>query len=178
MNRICLVSLFLLLAGCTPGQTAEPTQQSGVLSLDTPTACKTLTKGLCLVSEPGEWLGDGQTTLIEEKPEAVYLEPSTAIRIQIQGWTLIFDPGENKPFSVGRTFSNAKLYPQEKGASMTIENGGKKCDEVEGKFTDDILQSAEEEGLGKNPISAFDIRFTMRCNGQPQVIIGRVKLSW
>jgi hypothetical protein len=130
------------------------------------------------VSEPGEYLGDGQTILIKEKPEAVYLEPSTAIEIKIGDWTLIFDPGEGKPFSVGMTFPNAGLYPQGKGVGMTIEHNDKKCDVVEGSFTDDILQSAEEGGLGKNPIEVFDIRFTMRCNNQESVLQGRVKLTW
>jgi hypothetical protein len=130
------------------------------------------------VSEPGEWLGEGKTTIINQKPEAVYLEPSTAIQIKIEDWTLIFDPGENTPFSVGMTFPGAKLYPQGKNPSMTIEHGDKKCDVVEGAFTDDILQSAQKGDFGVNPISAFDIRFAMRCNEQPQVIHGRVKLPF
>jgi hypothetical protein len=184
MKRICIISMFILLAICisacssTGAQTEKPTRQPGELSLDMPPECRTLTEGLCLVSEPGEWLGEGKTTIINQKPEAVYLEPSTAIQIKIEDWTLIFDPGENKPFSLGMTFPGAKLYPQGKNAGMTIEHGDKKCDVVEGAFTDDILQSAEKGGFGVNPISAFDIRFTMRCNEQPQVIHGRVKLPW
>jgi hypothetical protein len=178
MKRIYAVSLFILLASCAPAPTIEPTVQMGVLSLETPVECRTLPEGLCLVSEPGEWLGDGQTTILKEKPAAVYLEPSTAIKIEIQDWVLILDPGENKPFSVGMTFPNAKLYPQGKNVGMTIEHGDKKCDEVEGSFTDDILQSAEKGGFGVNPIKAFDIRFTMRCNNEVPVIRGRVKLSY
>jgi hypothetical protein len=184
MKRICIISLFILLVICTSAcgstgaRTATPTRQPGELSLDMPPECRALTEGLCLVSEPGEWLGDGQTTIINQKPEAVYLEPSTAIQVKIEDWTLIFDPGENKPFSVGMTFPGAKLYPQGKNVGMTIEHGDKKCDAVEGAFTDDILQSAQKGDFGVNPISAFDIRFTMRCNEQPQVIHGRVKLPF
>ena len=184
MKRICIISMLILLVSFTSAcsstgaRTATPTRQSGELSLDMPPECRALTEGLCLVSEPGEWLGDGQTTIINQKPEAVYLEPSTAIQIKVEDWTLIFDPGENKPFSVGMTFPGAKLYPQGKNVGMTIEHGDKKCDEVEGAFTDDILQSAQKGEFGVNPISAFDIRFTMRCNEQPQVIHGRVKLPF
>jgi len=186
MKRICsiFILLFIFLAICTSAcsstgaRVAEPTRQPGTLSLDMPPECRALTEGLCLVSEPGEWLGDGQTTIINQKPEAVYLEPSTAIQIKIEDWTLIFDPGEGKPFSVGMTFPGAKLYPQGKNVGMTIEHGDKKCDVVEGAFTDDILQSAQKGDLNTNPVSAFDIRFTMRCNKQPQVILGRVKLPW
>jgi hypothetical protein len=178
MKKICIISLLIVLVGCSPAQNATPTKQSGVLSLDMQPECRSLTDGLCIVSEPGEWLGEGQTIIIDEKPDAVYLEPSTAIQIKIEDWTLIFDPGENKPFSVGMSFPNAKLYPQGKNVGMTIEHNEKKCDVVEGAFTDSILQSEEENGLGKNPISAFDIRFTMRCNDAPQVLYGRVKLSW
>jgi hypothetical protein len=184
MKRICIISMFILLAGCTSAcsstgaRTAKPTRQPGELSLDMPPECVTLTEGLCLVSEPGEWLGEGKTTIIAQKPVATYLEPSTAIQIKVEDWTLVFDPGENTPFSVGMTFPNAKLYPQGKNVGMTIEHGDKKCDEVEGAFTDDILQSAQKGDFGVNPISAFDIRFTMRCNKQTQVIYGRVKLPW
>jgi hypothetical protein len=182
MKRKGIISVFILLVICTSAcsstgaKTAKPTRQPGELSLDMPSECKTLTKGLCIVSEPGEWLGEGKTTIIDQEPEAVYLEPSTAIQIKIEDWTLIFDPGEGKPFSVGMTFPDAKLYPQGKNVGMTIEYGDKKCDVVEGAFTDDILQSAQKGDFGVNPISAFDIRFTMRCNEQPQVIYGRVKL--
>ena len=184
MKRICITSLFIFLVICTSAggstgaKTAKPTRQPGELSLDMPSECKTLTEGLCLVSEPGEWLGGGETTIINQKPEAVYLEPSTAIQITIEDWTLIFDPGEGKPFSVGMTFPDAKLYPQGKNVGMTIEHGDKKCDVVEGAFSDDILQSAQKGDFGVNPISAFDIRFAMRCNEQPQVIHGRVKLPF
>jgi hypothetical protein len=173
-----LLILLILLTSCGSGQDVTPTKQTGVLSLDTIPECRALREGLCMVSEPGEWLGEGQTIIINEKPEAVYLEPSTAIEIKIGEWTLIFDPGEGKPFSVGMTFPNAKLYPQGKGVGMSIETSEKKCDVVEGLFSDDILQSAEEDGFGKNPIEVFDIRFAMRCNDQPQVIKGRVKLTW
>ena len=174
--------MFILLAICisacgsTGAQTAKPTRQPGTLSLDMPPECRTLTEGLCLVSEPGEWLGEGKTTIINQKPEAVYLEPSTAIQIKVEEWTFIFDPGEKKPFSVGMIFPNAKLYPQGKNVGMSVEHNGKKCDEVEGSFVGDILLSGQEEGLNTNPVSNFDIRFTMRCNNQPQVIQGRVKL--
>jgi hypothetical protein len=89
MKRIYAVSLFILLASCAPAPTIEPTVQMGVLSLETPVECRTLPEGLCLVSEPGEWLGEGQTVIINQTPEAVYLEPSTAIQIDIEGWTLI-----------------------------------------------------------------------------------------
>jgi hypothetical protein len=178
MKRIYAVSLFILLAGCAPAVTVAPTVQIGVLTLDMPAECRSLIDGLCIVSEPGEYLGDGQTIIINEKPAAVYLEPSTAIKFEIQDWTLILDPGEGKPFSVGMSFPNAKLYPQGKNAGMSIEHGDKKCNEVEGAFTDDILQSAEKGPFGINPIKAFDIRFTMRCNNEVPVIRGRVKLSY
>lgn len=177
MRRIPLISLFILLASCTPVQNATPTPQSGVLSLDMPPECRTLTDGLCLVSEPGEWLGEGKTTVIAEKPVATFLGQSTALQIKVGEWTLVFDPGEGLPFSVGMTFPSAKLYPQGKNAGMTVENNGKKCDQVEGEFTDDILQTGQSGNLNTNPVSFFDIRFTMRCNQQTQVIKGRVKLS-
>jgi hypothetical protein len=109
---------------------------------------------------------------------ATFLGQSTALQIKVEEWTLVLDPGENKPFSVGMTFPNAKLYPQGKNPGMTVEYNGKKCDEVEGDFVDDILQSGQKGGLNANPVTAFDIRFTMRCNKQPQVILGRVKLPW
>jgi hypothetical protein len=123
-------------------------------------------------------LGGGQTTVITEKPVAAFLDDTTAIQIKIEGWTLVFSPGLNTPFSVGMTFPNATLYPAGGySVSMTVENNEKKCDEVEGTFTDDILQTAQKNEQQINPIMSFDIRFAMRCNKQPQVIRGRVKLS-
>ncbi len=180
MKRISIITLLilLLLTSCGSGQKEPATKEVGVLSLDMPPECRILREGLCIVSEPGELLANGETIIITEKPEAQYLEPSSAIEIKIGEWTLIFDPGEDKPFSVGMTFPNAALYPQGKGAGMSIETNDKKCDVVEGAFSDDILQSAEENGMGKNPIEVFDIRFTMRCNNQTPVIHGRVKLTW
>jgi len=184
MKRICIISLFILLAICTSAcsstgaRTANPTRQPGTLSLDMAPECVALQQGLCLVSEPGEWLGEGKTTIIDQKPVATFLGESTALQIKVEDWTLVFDPGENTPFSLGMSFPNSKLYPQGKNSGMTIEHNGKKCDEVEGTFVDDILQSGQKGGLNTNPVSAFDIRFTMRCNKQPQVILGRVKLPW
>ena len=140
-------------------------------------ACKGMIDGLCVVSEPGEWLGEGKTTVIAQKPEAAFLNETTAIQIKVEEWTLVFDPGENTPFSVGMTFPNAKLYPQGKNVGMAVEYNEKKCDEVEGTFTDDILQGTLKGDLVTNPISSFDIRFAMKCNGETQVIQGRVKLS-
>ena len=178
MKRICIISLFILLASCTPVQKTTPTNQTGVLSLDMLPACRDLIDGLCVVSEPGEWLGEGKTTVIKEKPEAAFLDETTAIQIKIEGWTLVFSPGLNTPFSVGMTFPDATLYPAGGySVSMTVENNEKKCDEVEGTFTDDILQTAQKNEQQINPIMSFDIRFAMRCNKQPQVIRGRVKLS-
>jgi hypothetical protein len=179
MKRICSILLFILLAilaSCNTMQTEKPTRVPGELSLDMPSECRTLQEGLCLVSEPGEWLGEGKTTIITQKPEAAFIGESTAIQIKVEEWTFIFDPGEKKPFSVGMIFPNAKLYPQGKNVGMSVEHNGKKCDEVEGSFVGDILLSGQEEGLNTNPVSNFDIRFTMRCNNQPQVIQGRVKL--
>jgi hypothetical protein len=178
MKRICIILLFILLASCTPAQNATPTKQGGVLTLDILPECRDLMDGLCVVSEPGESLGEGKTTVINEKPEAAFVDESTAIQIKIGGWTLVFSPGLNTPFSVGMTFPNATLYPAGGySVSMAVDNNGKKCDEVEGTFTDDILQTAQKNEQQINPISSFDIRFAMRCNRQPQVIRGRVKLS-
>ena len=182
MKRIISIPFFILLAGsilasCGQAQTAPPTRQPGQLSLDMQPECLSLQQGLCVVSEPGESLGAGQTTVISDKPEAAFLEQTTALQIKVQDWTLVFDPGGNTPFSVGMTFPNAKLYPQGKNPGMLVEHGDKKCTDVEGSFTDDTLQSAQSGSLQVNPISWFDIRFTMRCNGEPRVILGRVKLS-
>jgi hypothetical protein len=182
MKRICSIPLFILLASsilvsCTPVQNVAPTRQPGQLSLDMQPECLSLQEGLCVVSEPGEYLGEGKTTIITQKPDATFLEQTTAIQIKVGEWTLVFDPGGNKPFSVGMTFPNAKLYPQGKNAGMSVERNNKKCNEVEGSFTDDTLQSAQNGDRQSNPISWFDIRFTMRCNAEPQVILGRVKLS-
>jgi hypothetical protein len=178
MKRICIISLFILLAGCTPGQSAAPTPQTGVLTLDLQPACKGMIDGLCIVSEPGEFLGGGQTTVLTQKPTAAFLDNSTALQIKIDQWTLVFDPGENTPFSVGMSFPNAALYPQAgSNPSMTVEYNGKKCDQVEGIFTDDILQTAQNGDQQVNPVTSFDIRFAMRCNKETPVILGRVKLS-
>jgi hypothetical protein len=168
---------ILLLVSCNQMQTTRPTRVPGELSLETPSECITLSEGLCLVSESGEWLGEGKTTVINQKPEAAFIGDSTALQIKVEKWTLILDPGEKKPFSVGMIFPSAKLYPQGANVGMTVEHAGKKCDEVEGSFIDDTLQSAQKGDLNTNPVSFFDIRFTMRCNKQPQVIVGRVKLS-
>jgi hypothetical protein len=176
MKRICSILLFILLASCT--SKAPPTKQSGVLTLDMQPDCRNLIDGLCVVSEPGEWLGDGKTTVINERPEAAFIDETTAIQIKIGGWTLVFSPGLNTPFSVGMSFPDAVKYPAGGySVSMTIENNGKTCDDVEGTFTDDILQTAQKDDQQINPIHSFDIRFAMRCNRQSQVILGRVKLS-
>jgi hypothetical protein len=142
-----------------------------------PAVCIALQEGLCVVSEPGELLGEGKTTVLAQKPAATFLEQTTAVQIKVEQWTLVFDPGGNTPFSVGMSFPNAKLYPQGKSVGMSVEHNGTKCNDVEGAFIDDILQSAQKGDLQTNPISSFDIRFTMRCNKEPQVIQGRVKLS-
>jgi hypothetical protein len=180
MKRICSILFFILLASCTPVQNATPAKQTGVLSLDMQPACRDLIDGLCVVSEPGEYLGGGQTTVINQKPEAAFLDETTALQIKVGGWTLVFSPGLNTPFSVGMTFPDATLYPAGGySISMTVENNGKKCDVVEGTFTDDILQTAQNQSNGQqiNPVSSFDIRFAMRCNRKSQVILGRVKMS-
>ena len=178
MKRICIISLFILLASCAPAQTAVPTQQPAGLSLDAPSACQSLQQGLCLVSDPGESLGGGKTTVINQKPVATFLNNTTALQIKIGQWTLVFDPGENTPFSVGMTFPNAALYPQTgTNVSMAVEYNGKKCDQVDGIFTDDILQTGQNGDQQINPVTSFDIRFAMHCNKETPALLGRVKLS-
>ena len=175
---LCIISLFILLAGCTSAPTATPAPQTGVLSLDIQPACKGMMDGLCIVSEPGELLGEGNTTVLTDKPVATFLNNTTALQIKIGQWTLVFDPGENTPFSVGMTFPNATLYPQTgSNVSMSVENNGNKCDSVEGIFTDDILQTGQNGDQQINPVTSFDIRFAMRCNKETPVLLGRVKLS-
>ncbi len=140
--------------------------------------CVTLAQGLCLVSDPGEALVQGKTTIIDQKPVATFVGQSTALQVKVEDWTLVFDPGEGTPFSLGMTFPNSKLYPQGKNSGMTIEHAGQKCDDVEGAFVDDILQSGQTGGMNTNPVTAFDIRFTMRCNKETPVLQGRVKLPF
>lgn len=184
MKRIG-IALFLVvlttagISACssTGQQVAAPTRAPGQLSLDMQPACQSLQQGLCVVSEAGESLGEGKTTVITDKPAATFLDQTTAVQIKVGSWTLVFDPGGNTPFSVGMSFPNAKLYPQSNAVGMSIENDGKKCTDVDGSFIDDILQSAQNGNQQVNPISFLDIRFTMRCNKEPQVILGRVKLS-
>ncbi|HVM71959.1 MAG TPA: hypothetical protein VMT91_09380 [Anaerolineales bacterium] len=178
MKKICIVSvLFILLVSCTPVSTPPPTLQPGQLSLDIPSACSSMMQGLCIVSDPGEILGGGQPIVINQTPTAAFIGNSTALQIKVGDWTLVFDPGQNTPFSVGMTFPNAKLYPQTSTPGMSIENNGKKCDQVDGEFTDDILQTAQNGTTQVNPVSNFDIRFSMHCNQEKQVLTGRVKLS-
>jgi len=177
MLSLCIIFSFVLLAGCAPAQTATPAPQTGVLSLDIQPACKGMEDGLCIVSEPGESLGGGQTIVLTDKPVAAFLNDSTALQITVGQWTLVFDPGDNTPFSVGMTFPNATLYPQVGSqVTMSVENNGKKCDQVDGIFTDDILQTAQKGDQQVNPVTSFDIRFSIRCNKETPVL-GRVKLS-
>lgn len=136
MKRICIISLFILLASCAPAQTAvppTPTQPSVVgLTLNLPPVCVTLENGLCLVSEPGEWLGEGKTTVINQNPVAAFIGQTTALQAKVGDWTLVFDPGEGIPFSLGMTFPDAKLYVQgSKIGGMTVEDNGKKCDKLD-----------------------------------------------
>ncbi len=183
MKRICIISLFILLASCAPAQTAvppTPTQPSVVgLTLNLPPVCVTLENGLCLVSEPGEWLGEGKTTVINQNPVAAFIGQTTALQAKVGDWTLVFDPGEGIPFSLGMTFPDAKLYVQgSKIGGMTVEDNGKKCDKLEGIFEDDIMETGQSgNGLNTNPVSSFDIRFALQCNGETQTLHGRVKLE-
>jgi hypothetical protein len=177
MKRICIITLFILLASCAPAQSGNSANQPGELSLSMPSACQSMEDGLCVVSPAGETLGGGKTTIINQEPTAEFLDQTSAIQIKIAEWTLVFDPGQGIPFSVGMTFPGAKLYPQGKGVGMDIENNGNKCDQLDGVFSDLILQSAQNGAQQINPISSFDILFAMRCNGESQVLQGRVKMS-
>ena len=182
MKRIGSITLIMLLASCllascSSAPAATPTKSPGELSLDMPSVCLTMEEGLCIVSPPGASFGGGKTTVIKQKPTAAFLNDTSAIQIKVGDWTLVFDPGESTPFSVGMTFPNAKLYPQGNDVGMAVEENGNKCDPLEGEFVDDILQTAQSGEKQINPISGLDIRFSMRCNGEPLALQGRVKLS-
>ncbi len=177
MKRICIISLFILLASCAPAQTGGSANQPGELALTMPSACQSMEDGLCIVSPAGETLGGGKTIVINQEPTAAFLEQTTAVQVKIQDWTLIFDPGGNTPFSVGMTFPGAKLYPQGQSVGMDVQNNGNKCSQLDGIFSDLILQSAQNGAQQINPISSFDILFALRCNGETEVLQGRVKMS-
>lgn len=181
MKRICIISLFILLASCAPVSTATPTPQPGQLSLNIPPACITMEDGLCLVPEPGEYLTGGKTVIINQAPVVAFLPNTSTLQVKVGDWTFIFDPGNNVPMSQGMTFPNAKLYPNGNYPGMSVEVDGKKCDQVDGEFLNSYVQAAQNVNNQQvqqiNPVTAFDINFSLHCNQEHQVVNGRVKLS-
>jgi hypothetical protein len=133
---------------------------------------------LSLTSDPGDFIGQGQTTFLV--PSSVTATGSNGNSVQIffftgsgEFWFLDFAApiGQNL---VAGTYSNAVLYPFETSSQpgLSISGDGRSCSTATGSFT-----VTEISPFSNGGVSSLDIIFQQQCDGSSASLRGEIKVN-
>jgi hypothetical protein len=132
---------------------------------------------LDVVSEPGDFVGEGQTYHYDTTAGATFAATSDtfgAIRIEYHGptgdsGTLAFIPPTNQLFTVGTTYT---VDPSVLEPTMNVNINNRGCAFMSGWFTVEDIAYLPDGSLDR-----FTASFEQHCNGAVEALRGRIALD-
>lgn len=133
---------------------------------------------LSLVSDPGDFVGQGQTSFLV--PSSVTTTGTNGNSVQIffftnsgEFWFLDFAAPAGQPLVAG-TYTNAALFPFEAPGQpgLSISGDGRSCNTATGSFT--VLEISP---FSTGSVSSLDITFQQQCDGSSASLSGEIKMN-
>jgi len=142
----------------------------------------TATSQFTFISQPGDWIGQGQSRSFDESsarfrvevaPDLTTITVSLISNDQSEWWDLSLDGPAGTPLAVGH-YPNASRYPFNAPDSngMAVSGPGRGCNTLRGEFAISALRFAPTGG-----IELLDATFSQMCEGFMPPLEGRVVID-
>lgn len=135
---------------------------------------------LSLASDPGDFVGQGQTLFLVPDSGITATGTSTGGVVEIlfftssgEFWFLDFAAPAGQPLVAG-TYPNAALFPFEAPGQpgLNISGDGRSCNTATGSFT-----VTEIRYLGNGNVGSLDATFEQHCDGAAPALRGEIKFN-
>jgi hypothetical protein len=126
---------------------------------------------LSMTSQPGDWIGAGQTYYLTPATSGFYgSHGGSLVELHAGDWTLDFAAPSGQPLNVG-TYSNVARYPFQSASQpgLSISGDGRGCNTLTGSFT--VLRAVYGTG---STILQFDATFIQYCEGGTPALTGEI----
>jgi hypothetical protein len=139
------------------------------------------TATLTMVSDPGDYIGQGQTWLYDTEAGDVISATGngSTVNVAVTGydgtwWYLDFDAPDGQTLTAGTTYANATRYPfNGSGPGLAIYGEGRGCNTLTGSFT---VEEAVFGGPDSSYIQDFVVTFEQHCEGGEPALQGTLSI--
>jgi hypothetical protein len=165
-RAITLVLTAALAVLLLPGVAAAPPAETATLTM---------------VSDPGDYIGQGQTWSYDTAAGDVISATTNGntLNAGVTGyngdwWYLDFDAPNGQTLTAGTTYANATRYPfNGSGPGLSIYGQGRGCNELTGSFT---VTEATFGGPDSSYVQDFVATFEQHCEGGEPALRGTISI--
>ena len=165
-RAITLVLAAALAVLLLPGTASAPPAESATLTM---------------VSDPGDYIGQGQTWSYDTAAGDVISATTngSTVNVAVTGyngtwWYLDFDAPDGQTLTAGTTYANATRYPfNGSGPGLAIYGEGRGCNTLTGSFT---VTEAVFGGPDSSYIQDFVATFEQHCEGGEPALRGTLSI--
>lgn len=151
-----------------------------------PAAAQVSVTSLSMTSDPGDYIGDGQTWFFTEPGDGLFrVETNSENGFSVtfsnapltQFWTLDFGAPNNQPLTVGTYLGAMRFGYQTAGSpGLQVSGDGRGCNTVTGSFQ--VLQVVYGGGPAfPNMVTSFDATFEQHCDGLAPALRGEIRYN-
>ena len=160
------------------GSNPASARVSAPAGLSIPAACQDIPgdTSLCMVSEAGDYIGAGRTTILTTNDATFGARLGTGLEVYVQAsdsWTLDFAAPSGSALHPG-LYTNATRYPFQKpeAAGLSIGGAGRGCNESSGQFQilDLVVDPATQQ------VSQLAAIFEQHCEGGAPALRGVIRI--
>jgi hypothetical protein len=139
------------------------------------------TATLAMVSDPGDYIGQGQTWSYDTAAGDVISATTNGntLNAAVTGfngdwWYLDFDAPNGQTLTAGTTYANATRYPfNGSGPGLSVYGNGRGCNELTGSFT---VTEATFGGPDNSYVQDFVATFEQHCEGAEPALRGTISI--